>query len=155
MSPDNLLVVGDAIASFNPVYGQGMSSAALQIKALAEILDSRAAESRGLEGLAPEFFRKAAEVIDTPWALAANSDFAYPQTEGERPKGRQEDASYFAALDSLLSEDIEVQRLVVEVFQLTKPLQMLSEEPLRSRVHQQQCELGYRKKAGLRAEHGK
>jgi len=112
--------------SFNPVYGQGMSSAALQIKALAQILDSRAAESRGLEGLAPEFFRKAAGVIDTPWGLAANFDFAYPQTEGERPKGRQQDANYFAALDSLQSEDIEVQRLVAEVFQLTKPRQMLS-----------------------------
>jgi len=43
-------------------------------------------------------------------------------------------ARYFAALDALQTQDVEVQRLMTEVFQLTKPLSVLSEEPLRSRV---------------------
>jgi 2-polyprenyl-6-methoxyphenol hydroxylase-like FAD-dependent oxidoreductase len=132
--PAGFLIVGDAICSFNPVYGQGMSSAALQVQTLQKILRERAAQSRGLDGLAAAFFPKAAEAVSAPWALAANFDFAYPQTKGERPPGLAEGAGYFAALDSLQAEDIDVQRLVTEVFQLTKPLSALREEPLLSRI---------------------
>ncbi len=126
--------MGDAIASFNPVYGQGMSSAAQQVEALQQILRERATESGGLAGLSAAFFGKAAEVISAPWTLAANSDFAYPQTKGQRPRNLSEAAGYFAALDALQAEDVEVSRLLAEVFQLTKPLSVLLEEPLRSRV---------------------
>jgi hypothetical protein len=43
----------------------------------------------------------------------------------------------FAAVDALTREDVEVHRLVTEVFQLTKPLSALNEEPLRSRALEQ------------------
>ena len=132
--PERLLVLGDAISSFNPFYGQGMSSAALQVKALQDLLTERAEDSQGLEGLAPVFFAKAAQVIATPWALAAASDFAYPKTTGERPPNAEESARYFAALDALVGDDVEVHRLVMDVFNLVKPLSTLSEEPLRSGV---------------------
>ncbi len=132
--PDNFLLVGDAVASFNPVYGQGMSSAALQADALQQILRERVAQYGGLAGLSSVFFQKTAAVIDAPWTLAANSDFASPETTGERPPGLAEGTRYFMALDKLVAEDIEVQRLMTEVFQLTKPLSALVEEPLRSRV---------------------
>jgi 2-polyprenyl-6-methoxyphenol hydroxylase-like FAD-dependent oxidoreductase len=132
--PAGFLILGDAMCSFNPVYGQGMSSAALQARALQELLCGRAAQARGLDGLASAFFPKAAEAISAPWTLAANFDFAYPQTRGERPQGLAEGAGYFAALDSLQAEDIDVQRLVTEVFQLTKPISALRQEPLLSRI---------------------
>jgi hypothetical protein len=132
--PEGFLVLGDAISSFNPFYGQGMSSAALQVKALQQLLAERAMVGQGLDGLARSFFPQAAEVIATPWTLAANQDLAYPQTQGERPADRKESAQYFAALDALTVEDIEVHRLVIEVFHLVKPLSALQDEPLRSRV---------------------
>jgi 2-polyprenyl-6-methoxyphenol hydroxylase-like FAD-dependent oxidoreductase len=132
--PERFLVLGDAVCSFNPVYGQGMSSAALQVKALQEVLSRRAADSRRPEGLAREFFPKAADVISAPWILAANFDFAYPQTTGERPPAMEEGARYFAALDEIQAEDIEIQRIVLEVFQLVKPLAALWSDPLRERV---------------------
>ena len=66
--------------------------------------------------------------------LAANLDLAYPQTRGERPPQTQERARYFAAFDQLQIEDIEVQRLEMEVFQLMRPLSALYEEPLRGRA---------------------
>jgi len=132
--PAGFLILGDAICSFNPVYGQGMSSAALQAQALRDVLRERAAGSRGLDGLSTEFFPRAAQAVSAPWTLAANFDFAYPQTRGERPQGIAEGATYFAALDSLQAEDVDVQRLVTEVFQLTKPLSALREEPLLSRI---------------------
>ena len=139
--PESLLVLGDAISSFNPVYGQGMSSAALQVEVLQESLAARAQVAQGLEGLAPVFFAKTAEVIAAPWALAAAADFAYPQTTGERPPNAEEGARYFAALDALQAEDIEVSRLVSDVFNLVKPLSVLYDEPLRSRVLARQGEL--------------
>jgi 2-polyprenyl-6-methoxyphenol hydroxylase-like FAD-dependent oxidoreductase len=132
--PEGFLVLGDAISSFNPVYGQGMSSAALQVKALQDELTQRTDGSQGLEGVARDFFAKAAELIATPWALAAATDFVFPKTTGQRPPKLEEDSRYFAALDTLAAEDSEVQRLLSEVIQLAKPLSALSEEPLRSRV---------------------
>jgi hypothetical protein len=83
--PNGFLVLGDAIASFNPFYGQGMSSAALQVMALEELLGQRAVDGRGLEGLGLSFFPKAAEVVANPWTWAANLDLAFPKTQGDRP----------------------------------------------------------------------
>jgi hypothetical protein len=93
--PEGLLVLGDALGSFNPFYRQGMSAAALQAQALQQLLMERAAGSRGLEGLELSFFPKAAEIIVTPWTLTTNQDLAYPQTQGERPAELQERTPYF------------------------------------------------------------
>ena len=132
--PAGFLTIGDAICSFNPVYGQGMTSAALQARALQSVLQERSVRGDGLEGLASTFFPKAADVISAPWTLAANFDFAYPQTTGERPPAMAEGARYFAALDALQVEDPAVQRLLVEVFQLIKPITALWDETIRDRV---------------------
>ena len=132
--PEGFLVLGDAISSFNPMYGQGMSSAALQVKELQNLLTERAAESAGLDGLAPAFFAKAADVVATPWTLAANADFAFPQTKGERPSDARESRRYFRALFGLVADDMDVYKLVTEVFNLARPISALREEPLRSRV---------------------
>jgi len=80
--PDGLVVIGDAIASFNPIYGQGMSVAALEALVLHQALTTG-----GREGLALRFFHRADEVIDTAWSLATGSDFAFPQTTGPKPFG--------------------------------------------------------------------
>lgn len=101
---------------------------------MGEVLSERVSATRGLEGLASEFFARAAVLNRTPWDLAAGFDFAFPQTRGARPPGIQERARYFAALDRLQVEDRQVQRLVAEVFHLVRPLSALQEEPLRSRV---------------------
>lgn len=76
--PEGLLVCGDAMCSFNPIYGQGMTTAACE----AELLDS--CLRQGLTGLAPRFFRRASRLLDSPWDIAAGSDLAYPEVEGRR-----------------------------------------------------------------------
>jgi len=136
--PEGFLILGDAVCSFNPIYAQGMSAAALQARVLQQMLSERAAQSRGLDGIALSFFPKVAEINSTPWSLAAGFDFAYPQTRGERPPSVEQGARYFAAVDQLQREDPAVQRLVTEVFQLLRPVSTLQEEPLRSRVLAQQ-----------------
>jgi 2-polyprenyl-6-methoxyphenol hydroxylase-like FAD-dependent oxidoreductase len=132
--PTGFLVLGDAICSFNPIYGQGMSSAALQVQALQGLLSERGAGSRDLDGLATAFFPRAAQVIATPWTLAASLDLAYPQTVGDRSGASPERARYFGALNALAAVDVEVQKLMTEVFHLARPLSALMDEPLRSRV---------------------
>ncbi len=79
-------MLGDAVCSFNPVYGQGMSSCALQVEVLQEVLKSHAAVGR-LTGLPKDFFRHVGKLVDNPWLLATNSDFLYPETTGARPLG--------------------------------------------------------------------
>ncbi len=81
--PEGYLVLGDAICSFNPVYGQGMTSATLQAAALEALLGKRTTHV----GLWRDFFKAAASVVDIPWQLAVGEDFRFPETEGKKPAG--------------------------------------------------------------------
>lgn len=93
--PQGYLVLGDAICSFNPTYGQGMTSAAMQAAALDEIL---AAHRGSLDGLGAAFFKRAAKVIDAPWQLAVGEDFRFPTTTGPKPAGIDLINRYVAAV---------------------------------------------------------
>jgi 2-polyprenyl-6-methoxyphenol hydroxylase-like FAD-dependent oxidoreductase len=84
--PDNLLVIGDAVCSFNPVYGQGMSVSAMEARTLDELLRQRSGPDR-LQGLVRPFFKRVAKVIDNPWQTAVGEDFRYPETEGKKAPG--------------------------------------------------------------------
>jgi 2-polyprenyl-6-methoxyphenol hydroxylase-like FAD-dependent oxidoreductase len=76
--PEGYLVTGDALCSFNPIYGQGMSVAALE----AETLEGCLKESH--EDLPRRFYRRVSKVVDTPWKLAARADFTHPGVEGNK-----------------------------------------------------------------------
>lgn len=76
--PEGFLVMGDALCSFNPVFGQGMTVAAAEAKALARCLEA------GTEDLARRFFREAAALVDSPWGIAVGADLRYPQVQGPR-----------------------------------------------------------------------
>jgi 2-polyprenyl-6-methoxyphenol hydroxylase-like FAD-dependent oxidoreductase len=78
-TPDGLLVVGDAVCSFNPIYGQGMTVAAIEATVLRDCL------LRGDRGLPRRFFRASARTIRVAWQTAVGSDLALPEVEGARP----------------------------------------------------------------------
>jgi hypothetical protein len=82
-APAGFVALGDAICSFNPVYGQGMSSAVLQAVALGNALEEHRNDTR----LVHAFYKRAGKVIDNPWKIAVGADFAYPETTGPKPAG--------------------------------------------------------------------
>jgi hypothetical protein len=75
--PSGFLVIGDGVCSFNPVYGQGMTVAAMEAAALDEHLGQ--GEARPLQ-----FFREISRVIDVPWETSAGADLGFPGVEGPR-----------------------------------------------------------------------
>jgi 2-polyprenyl-6-methoxyphenol hydroxylase-like FAD-dependent oxidoreductase len=126
--PDGLLPFGDAILHFNPIYGQGMSSACRQALGLHRILKSRQEAGRGLAGLAPEFFAVAHEETRAPWLYAAMSDFAAPQTTGDFPNEEAEAISMMKFLQSIVRKDADALRTLVGVATLQLPLSAFTSE---------------------------
>jgi 2-polyprenyl-6-methoxyphenol hydroxylase-like FAD-dependent oxidoreductase len=76
--PDGLLVMGDAVCSFNPIYAQGMTVASIEAHALREHL------RRGSVPTAKAFYRDISRVIDTAWDFTVTADLAHPVVEGRR-----------------------------------------------------------------------
>ncbi|OBI63245.1 NAD(P)/FAD-dependent oxidoreductase [Mycobacterium sp. E796] len=76
--PDGLLACGDAICSFNPIYGQGMTVAALDAVALRDCL------RRGVTDLPRRYFRDTAKTIGQAWRTGATSDLTFPEVQGRR-----------------------------------------------------------------------
>jgi 2-polyprenyl-6-methoxyphenol hydroxylase-like FAD-dependent oxidoreductase len=132
--PRGLLPLGDAVCRFNPVYGQGMSVAAQEARALSQLLAIRAGERDPLEGLAPSFFAAASTLIETPWATAAIPDFAYPDTRGERPADLEQRFKVGLALNKLAAREPAVHKLVAEVQHLLKPRSVYQEPELMQRI---------------------
>ncbi|SHL57578.1 NAD(P)/FAD-dependent oxidoreductase [Actinacidiphila paucisporea] len=78
--PDGLVVLGDALATYNPLYGHGMSVAAQH----ALLLREQVARDPG-PGLARRVQRAASRAADAAWALAGTQDLRYPGAEGRSP----------------------------------------------------------------------
>ncbi|MFF9428383.1 hypothetical protein [Streptomyces sp. NPDC014746] len=81
--PGGLIVVGDALASVNPVYGQGLTLAALAANALGAHL--RTAPT--VEDPAWAYFRLVETVVDAAWQLSTAADLAQPHVTGPYPRG--------------------------------------------------------------------
>ncbi len=112
--PEGYLVLGDAIASFNPIYGQGMTSAAIQSK----VLDDLLCRKQTLAGLWRPFFQRIAKVIDIPWQIAACEDFRYPETVGKKPAMTDLTNAYLAKVHRATHHDPVVYSQFLKVMNL-------------------------------------
>ncbi|MGR6997357.1 hypothetical protein ACU686_03370 [Yinghuangia aomiensis] len=81
--PAGLVCVGDAVASLNPVYGQGMSSAALHAACLADHLDTRP----GPNEPPLRYFKAVRRVVDAAWQTSVLDDLRLPHVDAPRPWG--------------------------------------------------------------------
>jgi 2-polyprenyl-6-methoxyphenol hydroxylase-like FAD-dependent oxidoreductase len=78
--PRGLVVMGDAACAFNPVYGQGMSTAAIEATRLHSFLCAQGARS----DLGRTFQQEIARIIQSPWTLATSADLRFRSVEGAR-----------------------------------------------------------------------
>lgn len=115
---DGYLALGDAACAFNPVYGQGMSCAAVSARILADCLATH--EPTATE-LPPAFFRAQASFLDDVWNIATGADFRFPETVGPRSPGMWLFNRYVDELFLTAMEDPELLRTVIEVMHLLQP----------------------------------
>ncbi|WP_435348122.1 FAD-dependent oxidoreductase [Haloarchaeobius sp. HRN-SO-5] len=114
--PAGLLVVGDAIASFNPIYAQGMSVAALEALVLHHTLGSADQEE-----LAPRFFERAGEVVDVAWTMAVGADFGFSETTGSRPRGAGLFRRYLSRVTRKAHTDGELRHALYQTIVMERP----------------------------------
>jgi 2-polyprenyl-6-methoxyphenol hydroxylase-like FAD-dependent oxidoreductase len=113
--PRNLFLLGDSVCSFNPVYGQGMTMAALEAVTLREHL------RRGELPQPQAYFKDIAAIIDSPWQVAAGGDLAFAGVEGKRTLRVRLENAYTARFLSAAASDGRLTTLFFRVAGFIEP----------------------------------
>ena len=137
--PRGLLPIGDAICRFNPVYGQGMSVAALEACLLQRLLERLGEDGNPIAALGPAFFAEVQTLIETPWSVAM-LDFVFPDTRGQCPADFETTLQFGIALTRLAAEDPAVHKLTAEVQNLLRPRSVYRDPALVQRVFAKMAE---------------
>ena len=119
--PERFVVLGDAFCGFNPIYGQGMTIAALSAVALGQEL--KQANGR-LDGVAQRAQREIGKATEGAWLLATGADLEWPETVGgESGQGLADRFGrwYLNKLMDALPYDEKVRLAFTHVNQLTEP----------------------------------
>lgn len=113
--PAGLLATGDAVASFNPIFAQGMSVAALEAVAL-----GRQLRRHGTDRQASRFFRTTDRIIDVAWQASTYNDLYQPAVAGKTPLTRAFNA-YLTAVNRACGVDPVVTRAFLSVLGFLRP----------------------------------
>ncbi|WKK23213.1 FAD-dependent monooxygenase [Streptomyces olivoreticuli] len=118
--PEGFVALGDAVATYNPVYGQGMSVAAQSAAALRDALREGGVDS---PGLARGVQRSVARVTGGAWDLATGEDINYPGAIGKRPPAAARLLrGYFQRMMWAATGDPLVLRALMDVMTLSAPM---------------------------------
>jgi 2-polyprenyl-6-methoxyphenol hydroxylase-like FAD-dependent oxidoreductase len=114
------LVFGDAICSFNPIYGQGMTIAAIEATVLWDCLH------RGEHNLRRRFFTASAKHLRVAWQTAVGSDLALPEVVGPRPVSMRLSNAYLERVLTAAETDLDVaQQFMRVIAMIDSPLRLL------------------------------
>ncbi|WP_156724952.1 NAD(P)/FAD-dependent oxidoreductase [Streptomyces apocyni] len=121
--PAGFLATGDAVCTFNPIYGQGMAVAALSAVALRDVLDDkrRTPTTRRVQRALLAASRQA-------WDISAGADKKMPGASGNAAAVRAADRAagwYLRRVQERYPGDPELGRVFRSVLTLTKPLTAL------------------------------
>jgi 2-polyprenyl-6-methoxyphenol hydroxylase-like FAD-dependent oxidoreductase len=111
--PERLLVTGDAVCAFNPVYGQGMTVAALAALSLRDSLNSC---KGNLDGLARRAQKRFARINKVPWMLSTGEDLRFRGVVGAQPSFKTKAVHrYIDKVLELGTEDASLRKRFLEV----------------------------------------
>jgi 2-polyprenyl-6-methoxyphenol hydroxylase-like FAD-dependent oxidoreductase len=134
--PRGLLPIADSLCRFNPIHGQGMSSAALQARLLRDVLEYATSAIDPIRALQADFLKKVGRLLETPWGLSTTADLAFPETRCVRPEDFEENMRREAALFRAAVADPVVHKAAIEVAQMLKPRNLLQEPHIAQRIEQ-------------------
>ncbi len=121
--PDNFILLGDAVCAFNPVYGQGITVAALGAHTLENCLQQQRGQ---LKGFSRRFQKQLAKTNKLPWLMSTGDDFRWPTTEGGQPNILTRFLQkYLDRVMLLATENQQTYRALAEVFHYLKPVSHL------------------------------
>lgn len=121
--PGGLAVIGDSLASVNPVYGQGLTLAALEANALGVHLRS----APSLRDPSWDYFRLAEAVVDGAWQLSTAADLAQPHVTGPYPRGYRAQKWVADRLTEASVRDAEVNARFMAVVNMELPPKALTD----------------------------
>jgi len=113
--PAGFLAIGDAVCSFNPIYGQGMSVAALEALTLRRHLE------RGVEPEPRRWFRDIARVVEVPWDMSTGGDLLFPGVPGKRTLKIRLLGGYLPRLHAAAARDPRLATAFIRVAGLVAP----------------------------------
>lgn len=121
--PENLIIMGDAYCCFNPIYGQGMTVAAVEAKLLEAVLSGYQPDQ--LKGFGAAFHQRLDQLVRQPWLMATGEDLRYPETEGALEPSMRLAQKYIDRFVRILPYDEAASQAFMEVMNLTRAPQTL------------------------------
>jgi flavin-dependent dehydrogenase len=118
--PGGFLAIGDAVAAFNPVYGQGITTAALQSKAL----QRRLQEDDHVGDMVDRFPQDAMDLTTFAWASSTLGDLQFPKTEttnADAVAPSAEEMFYLKQLRLLSTENAYVAQQYFQAISFMRP----------------------------------
>jgi 2-polyprenyl-6-methoxyphenol hydroxylase-like FAD-dependent oxidoreductase len=138
--PERFVALGDAVCAFNPVYGQGMTTAALGALTL-----NRCLARLPLDGLAGPFQRRLAKTNAEPWMLATSEDYRFAHVEGPPPTRQVRLMQrYVDRVLAASTSDPKVRLVQLETFNMLRSANALFTPPVmvRTLIAQRSAALG-------------
>ncbi len=126
--PAGFIAIGDALCTFNPAYGQGMSVAAAEAQCLLGLLGD------GREEITPRFFAAAAEIIDGPWSVMRGNDLRFSDADGPRTPATESASVFMDAFRAAAVHDEVLARALVRVLNVIDPPSRLRDPALLERL---------------------
>ena len=132
--PVGLIPMGEALTSFNPMYGQGISLSAGQAKALSSAL------GESPDQLSAAYFAGCQQINEVGWSVMETRDLEHSSTSGTRPPDIEDRWSRGAAIRRLAEVDDEVHQLSVRVTHLLDPPDVLTRPDIVERAQSLESE---------------
>ncbi|WP_075185104.1 thioesterase domain-containing protein [Teredinibacter haidensis] len=138
--PEKFFAVGDTVCSYNPVYGQGMTSAVLGAVTLGETFADHPKDTPHLAGI---FHKKLAEVNIQIWQRGTMDDLRWSDTLDENPTLKNEievRTKFMERIWELAIHDTQVAELVWSVMHFLKPVNELMTLEIQSKLAKYEAE---------------